>query len=109
MEFRQLGGSGFKVPFLSLGTGTFGGGNDFFKAWGSTDSAGASRLIDVCLDHGLSMFATADGEQIFVGLTSNGHWQRFCEKFARRDLLDDPDYQTNEDRVRTRAALRPRR
>jgi crotonobetainyl-CoA:carnitine CoA-transferase CaiB-like acyl-CoA transferase len=52
-------------------------------------------------------FATADGEQIFVGLTSNGHWQRFCEEFGRRDLLDDPDYQTNEDRVRTRAALRP--
>ena len=52
-------------------------------------------------------FATADGEQIFVGLTSNGHWQRFCEKFGRRDLLDDPDYQTNEDRVRARAALRP--
>ena len=27
MEFRQLGGSGFKVPVLSLGTATFGGGN----------------------------------------------------------------------------------
>ena len=52
-------------------------------------------------------FATADGEQIFVGLTSNGHWQRFCEQFGRRDLLDDPTYQTNEDRVRARATLRP--
>jgi aryl-alcohol dehydrogenase-like predicted oxidoreductase len=31
MEFRQLGGSGFKVPVLSLGTGTFGGRNEFFK------------------------------------------------------------------------------
>jgi hypothetical protein len=37
MEFRLLGGSGFKVPALSLGTGTFGGGNDFFRAWGDTD------------------------------------------------------------------------
>ena len=52
-------------------------------------------------------FATADGEQIFVGLTSNGHWQRFCEQFGRRDLLDDPAYKTNEDRVRARAALKP--
>jgi crotonobetainyl-CoA:carnitine CoA-transferase CaiB-like acyl-CoA transferase len=52
-------------------------------------------------------FATADGEQIFVGLTSNGHWQRFCEQFGRRDLLDNPAYKTNEDRVRARALLKP--
>jgi crotonobetainyl-CoA:carnitine CoA-transferase CaiB-like acyl-CoA transferase len=52
-------------------------------------------------------FATADGEQIFVGLTSDGHWQRFCREFGRRDLLDDPAYRTNEDRVRARAALKP--
>src|ERR1700761_5351817 len=60
MEFRQLGKSGLKVPVLSFGTATFGGSNDFFKAWGSTDSAGASRLIAVCLDHGVSMFDSAD-------------------------------------------------
>jgi aryl-alcohol dehydrogenase-like predicted oxidoreductase len=60
MEFRQLGGSGLKVPVLSLGTATFGGGNDFFKAWGSTDAAGATRLIDMSLDAGLNMFDTAD-------------------------------------------------
>jgi len=52
-------------------------------------------------------FATVDGKQIFVGLTSNGHWQRFCEHFARQDLLNDPAYKTNEDRVRARGALRP--
>jgi len=60
MEFRQLGGSGFKVPGLSLGTGTFGGGNDFFRAWGDTDAKGATRLIDICLDAGLTMFDSAD-------------------------------------------------
>jgi len=36
MEFRQLVGSGFKVRGLSLGTDTFGRGNEFFKSWGST-------------------------------------------------------------------------
>src|SRR5262245_47821498 len=41
MDYRQLGGSGFKVPVLSLGTGTFGGGNEFFKAWGATEVAEA--------------------------------------------------------------------
>ena len=60
MEYRRLGNSGLRVPALSFGTATFGGGNDFFKAWGSTDAGGASRLIDVCLDHGVSMFDSAD-------------------------------------------------
>src|SRR3984885_3203007 len=60
MEFRQLGGSGFKVPVLSFGTGTFGGGNEFFKAWGDSDVAEATRLVDICLDAGLSMFDSAD-------------------------------------------------
>jgi aryl-alcohol dehydrogenase-like predicted oxidoreductase len=61
MEHRRLGHSGLRLPVLSFGTGTFGGTTDFFKAWGSTDAAGASRLIDVCLDHGVSMFDSADG------------------------------------------------
>ncbi len=60
MEYRQLGGSGFKVPVLSLGTGTFGGGGEFFKAWGATDVAEASRLVDICLEAGLTMFDSAD-------------------------------------------------
>jgi aryl-alcohol dehydrogenase-like predicted oxidoreductase len=60
MEHRRLGKSGLRVPALSFGTGTFGGGNDFFKAWGTTDAGGAARLIDICLDHGVSMFDSAD-------------------------------------------------
>ena len=51
-------------------------------------------------------FTTADGEQIFVGLTSDGHWRRFCEHFKRNDLLQNPAYRTNEDRVRARPVLR---
>ncbi len=60
MEQRRLGRSGFMVPVLSLGTGTFGGANEFFKAWGSTDVAEATRLVDICLDAGLTMFDSAD-------------------------------------------------
>ena len=60
MEFRQLGKSGLKVPVLSYGTGTFGGSNDFFRAWGSTDVAEATRLVDLCLDAGVNLFDTAD-------------------------------------------------
>ena len=60
MEYRQLGGSGLKVPVLSLGTGTFGGQGELFKAWGATDVAEARRLIDICLEAGLNMFDSAD-------------------------------------------------
>jgi aryl-alcohol dehydrogenase-like predicted oxidoreductase len=60
MEYRQLGGSGFKVPVLSFGTGTFGGGGELFKAWGASDVAEATRLVDICLEAGLHMFDSAD-------------------------------------------------
>jgi crotonobetainyl-CoA:carnitine CoA-transferase CaiB-like acyl-CoA transferase len=52
-------------------------------------------------------FATSDGEQIFVGITSDRHWRRFCEHFDRADLLANPTYKTNEDRVRERPVLLP--
>lgn len=60
MEYRQLGASGLKVPVLSLGTGTFGGAGEMFKAWGATDVAEATRLVDICLEAGANMFDSAD-------------------------------------------------
>lgn len=60
MEFRQLGGSGFTVPVLSLGTGTFGGTDEFFKGFGETDVKEATRLVDISLDAGMNMFDSAD-------------------------------------------------
>lgn len=60
MEYRRVGASGLRVSALSLGTATFGGGDAFFKAWGSTDAAQATRLVDICLDHGLNLFDSAD-------------------------------------------------
>jgi len=59
MEYRLLGRSGLKVPVLTLGTGTFGGVGGF-QAWGSTGPQEATRLVDICLDHGLTMFDSAD-------------------------------------------------
>jgi aryl-alcohol dehydrogenase-like predicted oxidoreductase len=60
MEFRRLGNAGLKVPVLCFGTGTFGGDGEFFKAWGSTDVAEATRLLDICLEAGVNFFDTAD-------------------------------------------------
>ncbi len=60
MEFRQLGHSGLKVPALSLGTATFGGSNAFFERWGKTQGNEAQRMVDLCLEHGVNLFDTAD-------------------------------------------------
>src|SRR5271166_599886 len=61
MEYRQLGGSGLKVPVLTFGTGTFGGKGELFSAWGTSGVAEATRLVDICLEAGLTMFDSADG------------------------------------------------
>ncbi len=60
MEYRSLGASGLKVPALSFGAGTFGGRGPLFGAWGTTDAREASRLVDICLEAGVTMFDTAD-------------------------------------------------
>jgi len=60
MEYRSLGRSGLKVPELCFGTGTFGAGNDFFKAWGETSQDEAKKLIDICMEAGCNFFDTAD-------------------------------------------------
>lgn len=61
MEYRTLGGSGLKVPALTLGTATFGGGSEFLAKWGASDVAEATALVDICLEAGANMFDTADG------------------------------------------------
>jgi aryl-alcohol dehydrogenase-like predicted oxidoreductase len=61
MEYRLLGGSGLKVSALSFGAATFGGTNEFFKAWGSTEVDEARRLLDICLETGINLFDTANG------------------------------------------------
>ena len=60
MDYRQLGGSGLKVPALAFGTATFGGGTPFFRQWGTTSVAEATRLVDIALDAGVALFDTAD-------------------------------------------------
>lgn len=60
MEYRNLGASGLKVPALSFGAGTFGGSGPLFGAWGDTDAKEARRLVDICLEAGVTLFDTAD-------------------------------------------------
>lgn len=60
MDYRQLGASGLRVPALSFGTGTFGGTGPLFGAWGTSDAQEARRLVDICLEAGVTLFDTAD-------------------------------------------------
>ena len=76
MEYRFLGKSGFRVPVLSFGTGTFGGKGQLFGAWGNTDVDEARRLVDICLDAGLTMFDSAD-------IYSGGVAERFSARRSR--------------------------
>src|SRR5688500_20191700 len=62
MEFRSLGGSGLKVPVLSFGTATFGGGSDFYRAWGSTDVDEAKRPGDICLEGAVACLDTENAD-----------------------------------------------
>lgn len=60
MEYRQLGNSGLRVPVLSFGTATFGGGNEFFKAWGNTQVEEATRMVNLCMEAGVNFFDTSN-------------------------------------------------
>lgn len=82
MEYRFLGGSGLKVSALSLGTATFGGSNEFFKAWGASDVKEATRMVDLAFEAGINLLDTADiysdglSEEI-VGETLQGRRDKF--------------------------------
>jgi aryl-alcohol dehydrogenase-like predicted oxidoreductase len=60
MEYRRVGRSGLLVPELSLGAGTFAGQGPLFGAWGTVDVEQARRMVDICLDAGVTLFDTAD-------------------------------------------------
>jgi crotonobetainyl-CoA:carnitine CoA-transferase CaiB-like acyl-CoA transferase len=51
-------------------------------------------------------FATSGGEKLFIGITSDPHWRAFCAAFDRAELLSDPRFASNAERVRNRPALR---
>ena len=51
------------------------------------------------------LFTAADGEEVFVGITSNAHWERFCTEFGLADLLADERLNDNRKRVAARGWL----
>lgn len=53
------------------------------------------------------LFATADGLQVFIGITSDRHWRRFCTAFGFVDWAEDAQLATNQGRIEAREWFLP--
>ena len=53
------------------------------------------------------VFTVKNGEQIFLAAVSDAQWKVFCNALGFQDLFADPEYATNNDRVRQRPRLLP--
>ena len=53
------------------------------------------------------LFTCADGRQVFVGVTSDPQWPRFCHAVGLESLLEDPRLATNAQRQKARDWLLP--
>ena len=97
MDYRVLGGSGFRVPVLSFGTGTFGGNHPFFSKWGTSDVAEARRLVDICLEAGVNLFDSADvyshgqSEEILGQVATGRREQMLLATKATFRMSDEPN------------------
>ncbi len=96
MDYRTLGRSGLKVPVVALGTFNFGG-TGAFAALGPKDAGAARRLVDVAIDHGVSLIDTANmyslglSEEI-VGEVLEGRRDRvLINTKARMKIGDGPN------------------
>lgn len=58
MEYRSLGNTGLRVSVLTMGTGTFTGGET--TAIGSSDTKEARRFVDICIDAGVNLIDTSN-------------------------------------------------
>ncbi len=52
-------------------------------------------------------FETKDGQKLFIGITSDQQWERFCRAFGRADLAADESLRTNNQRIAARQHLMP--
>lgn len=60
MEQRRLGKSDLTVSTIGLGTMTFGGEGEKYAAIGNSSAKEASRLVDIAIERGVTLFDTSD-------------------------------------------------
>ena len=75
-------------------------------------NAVTGEVMPPMAEHGRSwpvydLFATADGDHVFIGCTSDMHWQAMCKHFDWEDWQADPRLADNDRRVAAREWLVP--
>jgi len=53
------------------------------------------------------LFKSKDGEDVFIGITSDSQWMRFCQAFDFQELLANGQLKSNEERISARSWLLP--
>ena len=53
------------------------------------------------------LFESKEGEKVFIGVTSDQQWARFCRIFGFEDLAEDTRLSTNNNRIEQRTWLLP--
>jgi crotonobetainyl-CoA:carnitine CoA-transferase CaiB-like acyl-CoA transferase len=54
------------------------------------------------------VFDTGDGDQVFIGVVSDGQWKAFCAEFALADWAADELLAQNNQRIKSRDVIMPR-
>src|SRR5271156_5420048 len=54
------------------------------------------------------IFDIAEGNRIFIGVVTEGHWQSFCKEFGLQEFAQDPSLRTTTDRILARGKIIPR-
>src|ERR1700736_2264374 len=54
------------------------------------------------------IFDTAEGDRIFIGVVTEGHWQSFCREFGLKEFSEDPTLTNTTERIMARARILPR-
>ena len=54
------------------------------------------------------IFDTAEGDRIFIGVVTEGHWVSFCKEFGLKEFAEDPTLRNTTDRILARSRIIPR-
>jgi len=96
---QRVGSALFESAAFLMGSHMAGGAATGETIPPMTERRGAWGVYDV--------FATADDGQLFIGVTSDAQWQRFCAEFKLESLARDAALATNAQRTENRHTLIP--